>query len=97
MSVLSILEVEGPLPAVVEALQQLPPPAGQRRRRAQWAGHVAMLRLGTATGTAFWLDQEELTVVNIHDRQDRGVAEAVMRHLDGVLPYEVTSSLRFVA
>jgi hypothetical protein len=97
MSVLSILEVEGPLPAVVEALQELPRQTGRRRPRAQWAGQVAMLRLGTATGTAFWLDQEELTVVNIHDRQDTGVAERVMRHLDEALPYEVTSSLRFVA
>jgi glucuronate isomerase len=97
MSVLSILEVEGPLPAVVEALQELPPAKGGRRRRAQWAGHVAMVRLGTATGTAFWLEEEELTVVNIHDRLDAGVAESVMRHLDDSLPYEVTSALRFVA
>jgi hypothetical protein len=97
MSVLSIVEVDGPLSAVVAALQKLGPPAVRRRPRTRWAGRVAMVQLGSATGTAFWLDEERLTVVNIHDRQDAGLADSVVEHLDSSLPYEVTSSLRFVA
>jgi hypothetical protein len=97
MSVLSIVEVEGPLSRVVAALQQLRQPPKNRRTRAQWAGKVAMIQLGSATGTAFWLDEEKVTVVNIHDRNNAGVAESVIEHLDSSLPYDVTSSLRFVA
>lgn len=97
MSVLSIVEVEGPLPRVVEALQKLQQPPKNRRTRAQWAGQVAMLKIGSATGTAFWLERERVTVLNIHDRNEAGVAESVVKHLDDVLPYEVSTALRFVA
>jgi hypothetical protein len=97
MSVLSIVEVEGPLPDVVGALQDLRPPPRHSQVRARWAGHVALLQMGAATGTAFWVAEDELTVVNINDRHDNGVAESVVKHLDEALPYGVTSTLRFVA
>ena len=96
MSVLSIVEVAGPLPDVVAALQRFRGPA-TRRTRADWAGDLALLYLGSATGTALWVEEDRLTVVNIHDRDDTGIAESVMTHLDASLPYQVCSSLRFVA
>jgi hypothetical protein len=94
---MSIVEVEGPLTRVVEALQKFRPPPKEHRTLAHWSGPVALLTMGTATGTAFWVDEDELTVVNINDRHNVGVADSVMEHLDATLPYEVTSTLRFVA
>jgi hypothetical protein len=97
MSTMSIVEVQGPLPDVVEALQALRQPPKNRRTKAHWSGRIAMLKMGTATGTAFWVDEDNLTVVNINDRLDAGVAESVVRHLDEALPYDVSSTLTFVA
>ena len=96
MPVMSIVEVEGPLPQV-QALTQLRQPPRNRRARAQWSGNVALLEMGSATGTAFWINEDNLTVVNINDRHDAGVAESVVEHLDKALPYGVSATLRFVA
>jgi hypothetical protein len=97
VSVLFIVEIEGPLPEVVDALQQFRLPPKNRKVKANWSGRTVMFNLGTATGTAFWLDTDKLTVLNINDRQHAGIAESVVRHLDQTLPYDVTSTLRFVA
>jgi hypothetical protein len=82
---------------VVEALQKFRTPPKRRRVRAHWAGPVALMTMGSATGTAFWVDEDKLTILNINDRLDTGVAESLIAHLDAALPYDVTSTLRFVA
>lgn len=62
VAVTPIVEVRGPLPRVVEALHQFRPTPDKCRTRAHWSGPVALLTMGSATRTAFWVDEDNLTV-----------------------------------
>lgn len=97
MSTLSIVEVEGPLQDVVNALQGIGGPHKLRRMKALWDGGAVRMQIGRAAATAFWVDEDHVTVLNIQERLETGATESVVDHLSTALPYEVTSSLKFVA